>query len=101
MGSSTEYKMVVAPREGVGEDIVRVVEWLIEDGSKVRAEQPLVVLETSKAAFEVNADGDGFLFHLVKVNDELAVGKSGPAARSTRIDHARSADRVSEGAARP
>lgn len=103
MGSSTEYKMVVAPREGVGEDIVRVVEWLIEDGSKVRAEQLLVVLETSKAAFEVNADGDGFLFHLVKVNDEVAVGSPLAVISKTRkrpeIKTAKeSEDRAGEGA---
>jgi acetyltransferase-like isoleucine patch superfamily enzyme len=74
MGSQQEYEVVLAPREGVNDDVVRVLEWLVEDGAQVGAGTPLVVLETAKSTFQVDAPRAGFAFHVAAVGTEVAVG---------------------------
>ncbi|WP_433254119.1 2-oxo acid dehydrogenase subunit E2 [Streptosporangium sp. CA-135522] len=51
-----------------------VVEWLVEDGRPVRAGDPVAVLETSKAADELEADESGRLHHVATVNTWIAPG---------------------------
>jgi acetyltransferase-like isoleucine patch superfamily enzyme len=70
----SEHTLVIVPREGVNDDVVRVVEWLVNEGEKVANGKPLVVLETTKASFEVAAPTAGHVFFLAKVGDEVAVG---------------------------
>ncbi|MFC6080603.1 2-oxo acid dehydrogenase subunit E2 [Sphaerisporangium aureirubrum] len=42
-----------------------LLEWIAKDGAAVRRGDPLAVLETSKAAEEITAEGDGLLGHLL------------------------------------
>ncbi|MFD0886564.1 lipoyl domain-containing protein, partial [Streptosporangium algeriense] len=51
-----------------------VVAWLVEDGKPVRAGEPVVVLETSKAADELEAEESGYLHHGVPLDTWVAPG---------------------------
>jgi acetyltransferase-like isoleucine patch superfamily enzyme len=75
MGPSEAYTPVVAPREGVNDDVVRVIEWLAEDGQWVEKNQPLATLETTKATFPLESPRAGYLFRQVAVGAEVPVGE--------------------------
>ncbi|ACZ85190.1 2-oxo acid dehydrogenase subunit E2 [Streptosporangium roseum] len=51
-----------------------VVEWLVEDGKPVQAGDPVAVLETSKAADELEAAEPGHLHHVAGLNTWIAPG---------------------------
>ena len=68
------YTPVVAPREGVNDDTVRVLEWLVAEGARVEPKQPVVVLETTKATIDLETPCSGYLFRLVDAGAEIAVG---------------------------
>ena len=65
---------VVVPRQGVNDDTVRVVEWLVADGEQVHAGQPVLIVETTKSAIDLEAPAAGFVFHLAKVGGDVPVG---------------------------
>lgn len=73
---ASAFSLVTTPREGVNDDVVRVIEWLVADGSRVDQNQPLAVLETTKATFPLESPGAGFLFQLVAVGTEVPVGEA-------------------------
>jgi 2-oxoglutarate dehydrogenase E2 component (dihydrolipoamide succinyltransferase) len=52
-----------------------LVEWLVPDGQPVRAGQPVVVVETSKAAEELTSESAGFLRTLVPAGTECRFGQ--------------------------
>jgi acetyltransferase-like isoleucine patch superfamily enzyme len=70
----TAYARIEVPREGVNDDAVRVVEWLVDDGAQVEAGQPVVVVETAKSAVDIEAGNSGFVFHLAKVGSDIPFG---------------------------
>ncbi|GIH92038.1 2-oxo acid dehydrogenase subunit E2 [Planobispora siamensis] len=51
-----------------------VVEWLVGDGLPVRAGEPVAVLETSKAADEIEAEASGRLVHVAAKDAWIAPG---------------------------
>jgi acetyltransferase-like isoleucine patch superfamily enzyme len=55
---------------------VLLAEWLVGDGAPVRKGQPVCVVETSKAAVEIEAAGDGTLVQLVPAGIEVEPGTS-------------------------
>ena len=63
------------PRETVNDDLVTIQEWLIAAGQKVRPGEAVVVVETSKAALEIDAQGEGYLQILHKEGAEIPVGE--------------------------
>ena len=68
---ATEIKV---PRlaESISEAVL--VQWLKQDGERVRADEPIATLETDKAAVEIPADRDGILRHARQVGDKVEVG---------------------------
>jgi acetyltransferase-like isoleucine patch superfamily enzyme len=70
----TAHRRIEVPRQGVNDDFVHVVEWLVADGAEVEAGQPVVVVETTKSAFDLDAGDSGYVFHLAKVGDDVPVG---------------------------
>ena len=70
-----ERHYIRAPQEAAGDDHVRVVEWIVSDGAEVAARAAIALAETTKAAFEIESDGAGFLFHLVAAGDRVKVGE--------------------------
>ncbi|WP_377272873.1 2-oxo acid dehydrogenase subunit E2 [Peterkaempfera sp. SMS 1(5)a] len=53
-----------------------LTEWLVKDGDPVLAGDPVVVLETSKAAEEVEADTAGTLRHIATVGSRCRPGQA-------------------------
>lgn len=75
-----------------------VVAWLVEDGKPVRAGEPVVVLETSKAADELEAEESGYLHHDAALNTWVTPGSllaritEGPQAAPAPAPEATPAD---------
>jgi acetyltransferase-like isoleucine patch superfamily enzyme len=65
---------VLIPREGVNDDTVQLVEWIVREGARVSEGAALAVLQTAKATFDLNAPRAGFLFHLVEAGADVPVG---------------------------
>lgn len=58
-----------------GAHSVDVVEWLVQVGDVVTADQPVLVLETDKASMEINAEHDGQVLEcLVEVGQKIKEG---------------------------
>lgn len=67
---------ITVPRLNSVDDRYVVLEWLVQDGAAVTSGQPVAVLETSKAAAEIDAVADGVLYQRVAVGAECAVGQA-------------------------
>ncbi|WP_433534136.1 2-oxo acid dehydrogenase subunit E2 [Micromonospora sp. CA-249363] len=65
---------LVVPKLNNNDTTYVLLDWLAEDGERVRAGEPVAEVETSKAAEELLSDGDGVLHRLVEVNQECAPG---------------------------
>jgi acetyltransferase-like isoleucine patch superfamily enzyme len=74
LNQASDCTLLRVPREGVNDDTARVVEWLVADGEKVEGRKPVVVLETTKTTFELEAPAAGYLFRLADTGAEVAVG---------------------------
>jgi acetyltransferase-like isoleucine patch superfamily enzyme len=74
----SEIAYLTAPREGVNDDVVRLVEWCVADGAQVAMNQTVAMIETTKATVDVVADHAGYLFRLADAGSEVPVG--GPLA---------------------
>jgi acetyltransferase-like isoleucine patch superfamily enzyme len=74
MNQTEGYAVILAPREGVNDDVIRVVEWLVADGARVAEGDPIATLETTKATFDLPADRGGYLHHLADAGAEVRVG---------------------------
>jgi pyruvate/2-oxoglutarate dehydrogenase complex dihydrolipoamide acyltransferase (E2) component len=70
----SEPVVVPVPQINPNDEHAIVVRWLVAKGAWVRAGQPLVTLETTKTAFDVDAPCDGYAFFEHEPNAELAVG---------------------------
>jgi pyruvate dehydrogenase E2 component (dihydrolipoamide acetyltransferase) len=68
-----EMKM---PDLATTESDIRIVRWIVEPGQKVRRGQPLLEVETDKAAMEVESVASGVLHEVLgQPNDAVAVGQ--------------------------
>jgi acetyltransferase-like isoleucine patch superfamily enzyme len=74
MSYPQEYTVVLAPREGVNDDVVRVVEWLVADRARVGEGDLIAILETTKATFDLMAPRAGHVHRLVAAGAEIGVG---------------------------
>ncbi len=68
---------VILPKTGMYEGDVVLVEWLVAEGARVSAGEPIFVIESEKTEMEVEADIDGW------VHIEAAAGLEAPIG--TRI----------------
>ncbi len=71
MSSSTEIRV---PRETVNDDTVTIVTWHKDAGTRVKADDLVVSIETSKAVLEVEAEAEGFLEIVAPVGAEVEIG---------------------------
>lgn len=69
------YELVYAPRISANDEAVTIVAWAKADGATVEAGEALCELESSKSTVEVTAPRAGWLFHLHRAGDEVAVAK--------------------------
>lgn len=56
------------------DDVVLLREWPVANGDRVEKGCTIAVCESSKAAFEVTATGDGYLHFQLPIDQEVAVG---------------------------
>src|SRR5690242_21040894 len=67
---------VILPALGMAQDTGKIVEWLKAEGQSVTAGEPLVVIETDKAAVDLEAPATGILSRVAaQVGDEAPVGQ--------------------------
>ena len=65
---------VVAPVENVNDETVAIIRWLVENGSFVEEATPIVLAETTKTSFEIDAPASGFLWQLAEAGTDVPVG---------------------------
>jgi pyruvate/2-oxoglutarate dehydrogenase complex dihydrolipoamide acyltransferase (E2) component len=69
-----QAELVLAPREAVNDDSAILTEWVRPDGSRVEGGDVVCRLEYSKAVIDVPAPCAGWIFHLRRVGEDVAVG---------------------------
>ncbi|WP_344076373.1 2-oxo acid dehydrogenase subunit E2 [Luedemannella helvata] len=62
------------PKLNANDAAYTLVEWLVADGSRVAAGDPVVVVETAKATEELESPADGYLRQAAAVGAECPVG---------------------------
>lgn len=90
---AAEIKM---PKLGAEMESGRVAEWLKEEGSPIREGEAVLVVETQKVAFEVEAPAPGFLHILLGVGSVAAIGETLAVIAATEDEYR---ELVKEGAA--
>lgn len=68
-----DWSEVVVPQLGVNDEYVTVVEWAVKAGAQVVRGQQIAILETSKVAYELEAESDGFLYPMVEAGREVPI----------------------------
>src|SRR5689334_20221377 len=67
---------VILPALGMAQDTGKIVEWLRAEGQHVTAGEPLVVIETDKAAVDLEAPATGILARVsARAGDEVPVAQ--------------------------
>lgn len=66
---------IYIPRDNVNDETVMILEWHVKDGDAVSAGQPLVEVETSKAAFEIESPRAGVVKRTAPSEGEVAIGE--------------------------
>ena len=70
---------ITVPQLGVNDQKAYLIEWFVDEGCKISAGEPLCVLETTKASYEIESEISGYVVQLVKedvavdLNQEVAV----------------------------
>ena len=67
---------VQVPRESVSDDTCLVTAIVATNGSETKKGSVIAILETSKAAFDVESPADGFIFWNCKEGDRVPVGEA-------------------------
>ncbi|MCP5050918.1 MAG: hypothetical protein GY940_27380 [bacterium] len=78
MSDRSGLHFINVPREIGNDDFATITEWFVKDSEQVNRGDIIARLETSKMAFDLEADGSGYIFLLAEVGMEVAVGA--PAA---------------------
>ncbi|MDI7259664.1 MAG: dihydrolipoamide acetyltransferase family protein [Thermodesulfobacteriota bacterium] len=63
------------PKLGMTQDSITVVKWLKADGEVVEKGETVVVIETAKVSYEVEAAASGLVFSLRNMNDKVRIGE--------------------------
>ena len=65
---------IIAPKLGLGTEPLTIVEWRAEEGGCVEKDTVILLVETSKVIYEIEAEASGFLHILVEVEQEAPIG---------------------------
>ena len=66
---------IKVPKESVSDDTVMLLDWRVPSGARIQKGATIAALETSKAAFDLEAPADGFLFYVRCPGDQIPVGE--------------------------
>lgn len=65
---------VILPKTGMYEGDVTLISWLVEDRSKVRAGDPIFLMESEKVEMEIEAEVDGWMLQKADPGTEAPIG---------------------------
>ena len=67
--------IIKVSKENVNDELYTLIELNVKSGNKIKKGTLICVFETSKAAFDIFAEMDGYVFFNAKLNDKILVGK--------------------------
>jgi sugar O-acyltransferase (sialic acid O-acetyltransferase NeuD family) len=76
MGVDVMTTVVRMPSLNANEDQAVIVDWRIDDGAPVNRGEEVCIVETTKVTYEVVAEADGFLRHLVEIGQVVKNNQS-------------------------
>ncbi len=65
---------VILPKTGIYEGDVVLVEWLVEEGARVSAGDPIFVIESEKVEMDIEAEAGGWLHQEAEPGLEAPIG---------------------------
>ena len=65
---------LILPKTGMYEGDVTLLEWLAEEGTRVRAGDPIFLMETEKVEMEIEDDVDGWIHREDEPGLEAQIG---------------------------
>ena len=65
---------VILPKTGIYEGDVVLVEWLVEEGARVSAGDPIFVIESEKVEMDIEAEAGGWLHQEAEAGLEAPIG---------------------------
>lgn len=71
---TTDFSLLKAPQLGTNENTATLVEWSIDDQTKVDIGDIICTLETTKSTFDVETQFSGYVLQLVEIGSELSIG---------------------------
>ncbi len=70
-----ESKIILVSQLGVNDEKATLVKWMVNEGDSVLKGEILCVLETTKAAYDIESDCNGYIAHLAAEDDEVLVSQ--------------------------
>jgi 2-oxoglutarate dehydrogenase E2 component (dihydrolipoamide succinyltransferase) len=71
-----KWKEVLAPKLGTNDEYVIITQWLVDNGEKVEKNQPIAVLESTKATIDFETPFEGYLYIIEEEFNEVVCGKA-------------------------
>jgi sugar O-acyltransferase (sialic acid O-acetyltransferase NeuD family) len=71
----SEFKMILVSQLGVNDEKANLVKWESVNGDEVEKGEVICILETTKAAYDVETEYGGYIAHLVDEGDSVLVGQ--------------------------
>lgn len=78
---------VILPKTGIYEGDVVLVEWLVEEGAKVSAGDPIFVIESEKVEMDIEAEAGGWLHQEAEPGLEAPIGTRIGVISPTEAEH--------------
>ena len=78
---------VILPKTGIYEGDVVLVEWLVEEGARVSAGDPIFVIESEKVEMEIEAEAGGWLHQEAEAGLEAPIGTRIGVISPTEAEH--------------
>ena len=82
---------IKVPREIVNDDFVTIASWQAAEGTAVQAGEVIVLVETSKAVLEVEAESQGYLHILYPEGAEVSIGEVIGVLQPNRAEESKAA----------
>lgn len=78
---------VILPKTGIYEGDVVLVEWLVEEGARVSAGEPIFVIESEKVEMDIEAEAGGWLHQEAEPGLEAPIGTRIGVISPTEAEH--------------
>lgn len=70
----TNWNEILAPKLGANDEYVILTQWLVSNGEKVEKNEPIAVLESTKAIIDFESPFEGYIYIIVEEFDEVPCG---------------------------